>query len=254
MPINKITSSKRARNAIAGVLALAAAIGGMLYSTTDDGRRYPTAVVLSAEKLIKPWEGIVFKSHWDTFGKVWDICYGETKGIKPGMVKTQAECDEMLYRRVYADYYLPLTKCVSNFTEAPISVQASMISGAYNFGVRGWCGSTAAKMVKAKQYRAACERQTAWNKAGGQVLRGLVNRREMGDAQRIGEAELCVSGLDMPVVKSTPKPTPIPVPETPPAPAPQPDGKQGSLIGLGIAIALVGGVFLLVFIRRRRAK
>ena len=54
------------------------------------------------------------------------------------MVKTQAECDEMLYRRVYADYYLPLTKCVENFTEAPISVQASGISGAYNFGVRGW--------------------------------------------------------------------------------------------------------------------
>ncbi|MND71481.1 Phage lysozyme [compost metagenome] len=70
-----------------------------------------------------------------------------------------------------------------------------MISGAYNFGVGGMCGSSAARLAKAGQYRQACEAQTAWNKAGGRVVNGLVNRREMGDAQRIGEAELCVSGL-----------------------------------------------------------
>jgi len=31
--------------------------------------------------------------------------------------------------------------------------------------------------------------------AGGQMVNGLVKRREMGDAQRLGEAETCVSGL-----------------------------------------------------------
>ncbi|WP_323455290.1 glycoside hydrolase family protein [Rhizobium sp. AN5] len=55
--------------------------------------------------------------------------------------------------------------------------------------------STAAKLHVQGKYRQGCEAQTAWNKAGGQVVRGLVNRREMGDAQRQGEAELCVSGL-----------------------------------------------------------
>ncbi|MNW16158.1 hypothetical protein D3C71_2149160 [compost metagenome] len=50
-------------------------------------------------------------------------------------------------------------------------------------------------MAKVGKYRESCEAATAWNKAGGKVLRGLVLRREMGDEKRIGEAELCVSGL-----------------------------------------------------------
>lgn len=195
MPINKIRTTGRAKAAIAAVMAIAVSIGGIFYATTDDGRRYPAAVILSTDHLIKSWEGLVLESHWDKFGKVWDICYGETKGIGPSMVKTREECTEMLYRRVYADYYIPLTRCASTFTKAPESVQASMISGSYNFGVRGWCGSTAARKLRAGLWLQACKAQTAWNKAGGKRLRGLVNRREMGDAQRIGEAELCVSGI-----------------------------------------------------------
>lgn len=196
MPINRLYATKRAKSAIAAVMAVAVSIGGILYATTDDGRPYPAAVILAVDDLIKPWEGLVLESHWDPFGKRWDICYGETKNIGPGMKKSPAECIEMLYRRVYADFYQPLTRCAATFTEAPISVQASMISGAYNFGTRGWCGSTAARHVRAGRWKQACAAQTAWNKAGGQVLKGLVNRREMGDARRIGEAELCLSGVE----------------------------------------------------------
>ena len=70
-----------------------------------------------------------------------------------------------------------------------------MISGAYNFGTGAMKKSRTAKFVTSGEFRHACEAQTAFNKAGGYVLKGLVTRREMGDAQRIGEAELCVSGL-----------------------------------------------------------
>ena len=199
MPINKIVATNRGKSAVAAVMAVAVSIGGIFYATTEDGRRYPASVIMAADHLIKPWEGLVLKAHWDRFGKKYDICHGDTlvdgKPVTPGMTRTPEQCDEMLYRRVYADYYLPETRCVSNFKDAPESVQASMISGGYNFGVKAWCGSTAAKMMRAKKYREACEKQTAWNRAGGQVLTGLVRRREMGDAQRIGEAELCVSGL-----------------------------------------------------------
>jgi GH24 family phage-related lysozyme (muramidase) len=107
----------------------------------------------------------------------------------------QTECEAMLEKRVYNDYYLPLTKRIKGFTSFPISVQAAQISGAYNFGVGGMVNSSAARLASQGRYREACEAQTAWNKAGGQVVTGLVRRREMGDAQRLGEAELCVSGL-----------------------------------------------------------
>ncbi|WP_245445282.1 lysozyme [Agrobacterium rosae] len=195
MPINKITSSKRGKAAIVAVLA---GISAGAYSTYD---RYATAakmdaaVILSVEKAIIPWEGLMLKSHWDPFAKIWDICYGETKGIGPGMTKTRAECKDMLLRRVHDDYYQSIIVCSPNLLKSPVSVRASMISGSYNFGVGAWCRSTAKARIEAGQWRAACEAQTAFNRAGGQIVRGLVNRREMGDAQRVGEAELCVSGL-----------------------------------------------------------
>lgn len=111
------------------------------------------------------------------------------------MTKTRAECKDMLLRRVHDDYYQPIMKCSPNLAKAPISVRASMLSGSYNFGVGAWCRSTAKARVEAGRWTEACEAQTAFNKAGGMIVRGLVNRREMGGAQRVGEAELCVSGL-----------------------------------------------------------
>jgi GH24 family phage-related lysozyme (muramidase) len=187
--VGKLSSSKRAKAAIvAAGIAAASAVG-------YQGMKTPEAVILATNALIKPWEGLVLKSHWDPYAKIWDICYGETKGITAGMVKTKAECEAMLEKRVYADYYLPLTKRIKGFTSFPVSVQAVQISGAYNFGVAGMSGSRAAKLASEGKYRQACEAQTSWNKAGGQVVTGLVRRREMGDAQRIGEAELCLSGI-----------------------------------------------------------
>lgn len=194
MPINKIVATKR------GKAAVAAAVAGMIaLSASVLPAREPPAVTLAVAHLIKPWEGLVLKSHWDPYAKIYDICYGETrldgKPVGPGMTKTKAQCEAILAKRVTTDYYKPITKCVSGFLKAPVSVQASMTSGAYNFGVSAMCKSTAARMVAAKRYLDACLAQTAFNKAGGRVVNGLVKRREMGDKQRIGEAELCVSGL-----------------------------------------------------------
>jgi GH24 family phage-related lysozyme (muramidase) len=156
--------------------------------------------VLAVNSLIIPWEGLVLHSHWDRYAKIYDICYGETridgKPVKPGMTKTKDECRDMLIERVVADYYKPLTRCIENYTALPVSLQASLLSGAYNFGVGAACKSRAAQFAREDKYLQACEAQTAFNKAGGEVLPVLVKRREMGDAQRIGEAELCVSGLE----------------------------------------------------------
>lgn len=76
-----------------------------------------------------------------------------------------------------------------------MSLQASQLSGAYNFGVGALIRSSAMREAGKGNFRLACEMQTRSNRAGGQVLGGLVKRREMGDAQRLGEAETCVSGL-----------------------------------------------------------
>lgn len=189
MPVNKIVATKRGKAAIASVLALLAAGGYSAYTAM----KTPPAVILATEKLIKPWEGISLTPYVDMVGvKTW--CWGETKGT-PKAKYTRDECDSILTARVNRDYYGQIVQCSPKLPSAPISVQASMISGSYNFGVRAWCNSTAARMIRAENWRGACEAQTAFNRAGGQVVNGLVRRREMGDAQRLGEAELCVSGL-----------------------------------------------------------
>lgn len=198
MPVNKIVSSKRAKAAIAAAL-IVASVGGWAGVSDTSIDTLPPAVILATDALITPWEGLVLKSHWDRYAKIYDICYGNTrvngKPVTAGMSFTKAECQEIARQQIYHDYYLPLTRQIRGFTSMPVSVQASMVSGAYNFGVRGMVNSTAARLHMQGKYLQGCEAQTAWNKAGGRVVRGLVLRREMGDAQRIGEAEVCVSGL-----------------------------------------------------------
>jgi GH24 family phage-related lysozyme (muramidase) len=68
-----------------------------------------------------------------------------------------------------------------------------MLSGGYNFGVGAAKRSKTAGYVTTYHYDQACSAQTAFNKAGGEISNGLVKRREMGDQQRMGEAELCLS-------------------------------------------------------------
>lgn len=214
MPITKLRPTKRASAAIAAVMATAISIGGIWYVPAPSGnqtpgatseQRYPAAVVLAAEYIIKDWEGLRLVAYRDMVG-VWTICYGETLGVKPGMRKAAAECRALLYERVYHDFYMPMTKCAAPaFVQAPVAVQAAMLGGGYNFGVgyfdprkgegKGWCGSSAARHIRVKEWRQACDAQTAWNRAGGKVVQGLVNRREMGNADYIGEGELCVTGL-----------------------------------------------------------
>ena len=194
MPIHKITSTRRGKAAIAAVLAGVSAGSYAAYDRYSPGGQMDPAVVLAAEKLIMPWEGLRTTAYLDSVG-VPTICWGETKNVRLGITRTPVECRDMLISRTFADYQQPIVKCAPKLLKAPVSVRAAMISGSYNFGVGAWCRSTAKRMIDASNWNAACEAQTAFNKAGGRVLTGLVNRREMGDAQRIGEAELCVSGL-----------------------------------------------------------
>jgi len=200
MPINKIVATKRGKAAIAAALAAAAAAGWQSTKDTNPAKHvYPPAVILATDKLIKPWEGLVLKAHWDPFAKIYDICYGKTringKPVTADMSFTKVECDAFLEEDVYTDYYLPITKQVPNYTGFPVSLQAAQLSGGYNFGVGALIRSSAMREAGKGNYRLACEMQTRFNRAGGQLVGGLVKRREMGDAQRLGEAETCVSGL-----------------------------------------------------------
>lgn len=192
MPIRKIASSRRAKALIAGVVAISA--GGM--ATIFGGYRVPDDVAL-AVKIIQPWEGRSLAAYYDRLAKppVWTICDGDTDNVRPGMVETPAGCDKRLAVKLVRDYRAPVAACVGSWEDRPLAWRGAMLSLAWNVGIGATCRSTAVRLAKAGKYRESCEAASAFNKAGGKRLDGLVNRREMGDAQRVGEAETCVSGL-----------------------------------------------------------
>jgi len=152
-------------------------------------------VALVATYLAGPWEGKENLAYYDRLGKVWTVCFGETKDVTPKDRFNDQECLEKLYVRLERDYRQPLAKCITNFERLPISLQASLLDAGYNVGVGAICRSTAAKRAMSKDYAGACEAVTRFNRAGGKVVEGLKRRREYGDATRIGELELCLAGL-----------------------------------------------------------
>ncbi|QNQ62249.1 lysozyme [Brucella sp. 6810] len=166
--------SKRAKSALASGLGL---------------------VAMTAAYLTVPWEGVENKAYYDKLGRVWTVCAGETKGVKSGDRYTDAQCLKMLETRLENDFRQPLRKCIRTFDRAPISVQAAMLDLSYNIGTGAACKSTAARRMNDGQWRLACNAMAAFNRAGGKVIEGLKKRREMGDAQRIGELEICLAGL-----------------------------------------------------------
>ncbi|TGT90907.1 MULTISPECIES: glycoside hydrolase family protein [unclassified Mesorhizobium] len=204
MPINKIVATKRGKGAIAAAI-VAAALGGWQSQRDTTPKVLPPAVILATDYLILPWEGMVLKSHWDRFAKIYDICAGITringKPVGPNMSFTRPQCEQMTREQIYHDYWLPLVREVPGFLNFPVGVQAAMLSGAYNFGVgsiksrKGMAGSSATRFHMAGEYAKGCAAQLRFNKAGGEEIEGLNRRRGMGDEARIGEGEVCMSSL-----------------------------------------------------------
>lgn len=193
MPTQKIRSSKRAKAAIAAVVA--ASIGGTV--AIFGGTRVPDDVALAVTALVQPWEGRSLTAYLDTIANppVWTICDGDTQNVKPGMTETAEGCNKRLSTRLLRDFRPKLAACISGFDKKPLSWRAMMDSLAWNIGTGAACKSTAAALGRQGHYQESCIAATAFNRAGGRMIIGLVKRREMGDAKRIGEAELCVSGL-----------------------------------------------------------
>ncbi len=113
------------------------------------------------------------------------VCYGETEGVKVGDKYTQKQCEDMLAKKL-PRYAAEVQKCIK--VEVSEKVAAAFISLAYNVGSAGVCKSTAMRRLNAGDKRGACDAFLSWNRAGGRVVQGLVNRRNT-------ERKLCLEGI-----------------------------------------------------------
>lgn len=147
--------------------------------------RMTAAAGALAVTLIGGFEGLRLAAYPDPIG-IPTICYGETKGVKLGDVKTKAECDTLLITSIRA-HEMGMRRCLVDPDAIPIKSYVAFVSFAYNVGVGNFCKSTLARKVNAGDIVGACNELPRWTRAGGRVLRGLVNRRS-------AEQDLCLEG------------------------------------------------------------
>ena len=135
-------------------------------------------------------EGRSLRAYLDPVG-VWTICDGETLGVKPGDVKTHAECDQLSKDRM--TYFLTeVDKMV--IPEISAMRLAALTSFAYNIGLNGFQRSQVLKLINQGRYNESCNAMMNWYTAGGRDCRkrenncyGLINRRN-------AEINLCLRG------------------------------------------------------------
>ena len=124
--------------------------------------------------LIKKFEGCELEAYQDSVG-VWTIGYGHTKGVEKGMTITKEQADTMLQEEL-AEYEGYINDMVtSNLGQCEFD---ALVAWVYNLGPTNLKNSTLLKEVNAGNYQAVPQEIKRWNKAGGEVLKGLMRRRE----------------------------------------------------------------------------
>jgi lysozyme len=131
-----------------------------------------------ALSIVAAWEGLYTHAYRDPVNVV-TICYGVTNADRPvkmGDKYTAEECKGML-REMLPKYDAMAKKCIPALDSFPPHRHAAIVSFTYNVGQGNLCKSSVARHLNAGNVKAGCDALLMWNKAGGQVLKGLDNRR-----------------------------------------------------------------------------
>lgn len=136
----------------------------------------------SGEQLTESFEGCRLTAYQDSTG-IWTIAYGHTKGVTAGMICTQDQADQWLTEdiafavaNVNRKVHIPLTQ--GEFD--------SMVDFDFNLGNGSLDSSTLLKLVNSGDFAAAANQFDEWDHAGGQVVAGLLRRRQAEEQEFLG--------------------------------------------------------------------
>lgn len=150
---------------------------------TPKAKRLSVAAALATAIAI-PAEGLRQWAYYDPPG-ILTVCYGSTTDVVKGRKYSLEECKD----RLDADMMKAITTVDACVPDAPPPVLAAFGDAVYNIGPRIACNtreSTAARLLAARQWDAACKQLPRWDKArvaGAMVsLPGLTKRRKAEEA------------------------------------------------------------------------
>jgi lysozyme len=135
-------------------------------------------------ELIKSFEGLRLEAYRCPAG-VLTIGYGSTgPHVKPGMVITEEKAEGLLLEDLRR-FEVGVEAMAGPATDNQF---AAMVALAFNIGLGAFSTSTVLKRHKLGNRTGAANAFLMWNKAGGQILKGLIRRREAERKLYLGEA------------------------------------------------------------------
>lgn len=158
----------------------------MPINTSKSRLKKSGALMAGAVALVGAWEGVKTVAYKDIVG-VPTVCFGETRGVKMGDRYTMDECRAMLGDAL-VEFETNMRKCLKAPDSIPDKPYTAFLSLSYNIGTGAFCGSTVARKANEGDLKGACNAIPAWNRAGGRVVKGLVNRRAE-------EQKICLEGV-----------------------------------------------------------
>ena len=124
--------------------------------------------------LIKKFEGCELEAYKCAAG-VWTIGYGSTKGVNEGDTITQEGADKLLTEEMH-EYEGYINDMVT--VDLKQNEFDALVSWVFNLGPSNLSSSTLLNRLNNKMWDDVPNQIKRWNKAGGEVLQGLVRRRE----------------------------------------------------------------------------
>ena len=125
--------------------------------------------------LIRRFEGVRLQAYRCPAG-VPTIGYGHTgSDVKMGQQITEAEADELL-RHDLKFFEDGIDKCLGG-AETTENQFSAMVCLAFNIGLSAFKSSSVLRFHREQRPNAAAQSFNLWNKGGGKVLKGLVDRR-----------------------------------------------------------------------------
>ena len=125
-------------------------------------------------ELIKKFEGCETTAYQDSVG-VWTIGFGHTKGVEEGQTCSIEDAESMLADEMdeYEGYINDMVKVDLQQHEFD-----ALVAWVYNLGPTNLGESTMLKVLNGGQFDRVPDEMNRWTRAGGEILEGLVRRRQ----------------------------------------------------------------------------
>lgn len=144
------------------------------------------ALQLTAVGLIAlaGYEGYRAIPYQDQAG-VWTDGFGNTHGVVPGKSVDVPQALNQLNKNTVSAQNA-VNRCITSYMSD--QTFSAFVSFTYNVGNDAFCKSTLVRKFNAGEKHKACEELLRWTRAGGQIRKGLMIRRDK-------ERAMCLEGL-----------------------------------------------------------